>query len=256
MLSMQIVSWNVNGIRASEKSGFLDWLRKEDPDIVCMQETKAKPNQLSYAIRQPEGYHAYWGSAIRPGYSGVALYTKKKPNKIELGIGKKKYDDEGRTIIAHYDDFILFNSYYPNGRHDMTRIPYKLEYYDEIMKMAAKLVKKGKNVILTGDFNTAHTEIDLARPKDNVKNTGFRPEERDKLSELIDSGFVDTFREFTKEGGHYTWWSMRVKARQRNIGWRIDYFLTNTAFMKHVKKSYILLEVMGSDHCPLAIELK
>ena len=253
---MRIVSWNVNGIRASEKSGFLDWLKKESPDIVCMQETKAKPNQLSYAIRQPEGYHAYFASAVRPGYSGVALYTKEKPKKIELGIGIKKYDDEGRTIIAHYDDFILINSYYPNGRHDLSRIPYKLEYYDVLIRLANSYVKKGKNVILTGDFNTAHTEIDLARPKDNVKNTGFRPEEREKLGELIDSGFVDTFRHFTKEGSHYTWWSMRMKARQRNIGWRIDYFLVNKAFMKRVKKSYIAPDVMGSDHCPIILGIK
>lgn len=252
---MRIISWNVNGIRSSEKSGFLEWLRKESPDVLCMQETKAMPKQLSYAIRQPKGYHAYWAAALRPGYSGVALYTKEKP-RVELGIGIKKYDDEGRTIIAHYPDFILFNSYYPNGRHDLSRIPYKLGYYDEIMKKAKSLLRDGKNVILTGDFNTAHTELDLARPKDNEKNTGFRPEEREKLSELMDAGFADAFREFTKGGGHYTWWSQRAGARKRNIGWRIDYFLASKNVLNNAKASYMMPDVMGSDHCPIVLEVR
>ncbi len=253
---MKIVSWNVNGIRACYKKGFLDWLEKEKPDVLCIQETKSKSEQLPEKLRKAKNYYVYWADAVRPGYSGTALFSLRKPAQVEIGIGIKKYDDEGRTIIADYGDFVLFNSYYPNGRHDLSRVGFKLEYYDAIMKKAKQLVDDGRNVILTGDFNTAHKEIDLARPKENEKNTGFLPEERKKIDELIELGFVDTFRVFTKEGGHYTWWSMRTKARERNVGWRLDYFFVNRSFLPRVKASYMLTDVMGSDHCPIVLELK
>ena len=252
---MRILSWNVNGIRAVQKKGFLDWFKKEKPDILCLQETKASVDQLEDALKSVTGYESYWCSAERKGYSGVALYTREKPRSIEYGLGKKEFDNEGRTIVADYGRFILFNIYFPNGGAGNKRVPFKLSFYDHFLKTVEKLRKAGRNIILCGDVNTAHTEIDLARPKENQKNTGFLPEERAWVSTFIERGYVDTFRHFCKEPGHYSWWDYKTSARVRDIGWRIDYFFTNQEFLPKLKKAFILKQVMGSDHCPVGIEI-
>jgi exodeoxyribonuclease-3 len=253
---MKILSWNVNGIRAIEKKGFIDWLHKEDPDILCLQETKAHVEQLSDTLTKPKGYYTYWSSGEKKGYSGVAIYTKKAPKTVAEVLGVKEYDTEGRTLIADYEDFVLFNIYYPNGGQGNKRVPFKMKFYDVFLDVAEKMRKKGRKIIVTGDVNTAHTEIDLARPKENAKNTGFLPEEREWVSKFISHGYVDTFRHFTKDGGHYTWWDYYTGARARDVGWRIDYFFVTENLLPKLKKAFILKDVMGSDHCPVGIELK
>ncbi len=253
---MKLLSFNVNGIRAIEKKGFLNWLEKESPDILALQETKARPEQLNEKILKPDGYQSFWVSAQKKGYSGVALYTKKAPKSVQEGLGIKEFDSEGRTLIADYGDFILFNIYYPNGGAGNMRVPFKMRFYDAFLKYAQKLRQAGRKLIVTGDVNTAHTEIDLARPKQNEKNTGFLPEERAWVSKFIQSGFIDTFRHFIQEGGHYTWWDYKTGARSRDIGWRIDYFFVTENLLPRLKKAYILKEVMGSDHCPIGIEIQ
>jgi exodeoxyribonuclease-3 len=253
---MKILCWNVNGIRAIEKKGFFEWLKKESPDIACLQETKAHPEQLGEHFIKPDGYHSYWSAAEKKGYSGVAIYTKIKPKSVVEGLGIKEFDMEGRTLMADYGDFILFNIYYPNGGAGNKRVPFKMKFYDAFFSKAEKLRKQGKKIIITGDINTAHTEIDLARPKENAKNTGFLPEERAWVSKFINSGYIDTFRHFTKDGGHYTWWDYYTGARARDVGWRIDYFFITENLLPKLEKAFILKDVMGSDHCPISIELK
>jgi exodeoxyribonuclease-3 len=253
---IKILSWNVNGIRAMEKKGFFEWLQKESPDILCLQETKAHPEQLSEKIIKPDGFYSYWSAAEKKGYSGVAIYTKTQPKTVTEGLGIKEFDSEGRTLMADYGDFILFNIYYPNGGEGNKRVPFKMKFYDAFLVKVEKLRKQGKKIIITGDVNTAHTEIDLARPKENVKNTGFLPEEREWVSKFIKCGYVDTFRHFTKDGGHYTWWDYYTGARARDVGWRIDYFFVTENLLPKLTKAFILKEVMGSDHCPIGIQLK
>ncbi len=253
---MKILSWNVNGIRAIEKKGFIEWLHKESPDILCLQETKAHPEQLSETIMKPKGYYTYWSAAEKKGYSGVAIFSKKAPKTVTEGLGIKEFDSEGRTLIADYEDFVLFNIYYPNGGSGNKRVPFKMKFYDAFFTLIEKLRKAGRKIIVTGDINTAHTEIDLARPKENVKNTGFLHEEREWVNKFIKSGYVDTFRHFTKDGGHYTWWDYYTGARARDVGWRIDYFFVTENLLPSLKKAFILKDVMGSDHCPIGIELK
>ena len=254
---MKLITWNVNGLRAVAKKGFHDWLHREKPDILCLQETKAHPSQLEVDLLHHDGYEVYWSSAEKKGYSGVATFSKVKPLVMTEGLNIPKFDCEGRTLIAEYEDFILFNSYYPNGRDDLSRVPYKLEYSDAVLERALKLHKeKKKPIILCGDFNTAHQEIDLARPKENVGSTGFLPIERAWVDKLVSSGFVDIFREFEKGPSHYTWWSFRSAARTRNVGWRIDYFFITPDLKSRVTKAYLQPEVTGSDHCPVVLELK
>ena len=253
---MRILSWNVNGIRAAYKKGFLDWLKKENPDILCIQETKAHPEQLTDDLRNVDGYESYFSSAERKGYSGVAIYTKQKPKKVEHGFGVKKFDSEGRILVAEYPKFVLMSIYYPNGKASAERLKYKMEFYDAFLKFANKLKKQGKNIIVCGDVNTAHKEIDIARPKENEKVSGFLPEERAWIDKFLSNGYLDTFRMFNKEPDNYTWWDMITRARERNVGWRIDYFYVNEEFKKKVKDAFILADVMGSDHCPIGIELK
>jgi exodeoxyribonuclease III len=254
--AMQILSWNINGIRAIWKKGFADWMHKQSPDILCLQETKAHPDQLTEDMLNPNGYQSFWSaSTIKKGYSGVAVYTKKKPKKVSEGLGKDKFDVEGRVLELDFDDFILYNIYFPNGSSGNKRVPYKMEFYDCFQKKVDNQKKKGKKVIITGDVNTAHTEIDLARPKENEKNTGFLPEERKWVDQFIKKGYLDTFRHFNKEPGHYTWWDYKTRARERNIGWRIDYFFVTENLLSKLKKAYILKDVMGSDHCPVGIDL-
>lgn len=252
---MRLISWNVNGIRAVQKKGFLEWFRKESPDILCLQETKAEEAQLDSEIREVPGYQSFWCSAEKKGYSGVALYTRAKPKAVEFGLGRKEFDSEGRTIMADFGDFVLFNIYFPNGGAGNKRVPFKLSFYDFFLKKANRLRKAGRNVVVCGDVNTAHTEIDLARPKENQKNTGFLPEERAWVSKFIGQGYVDTFRHFCKAPGQYTWWDYKTAARERDIGWRIDYFFINAEFLSKLKKAFILKDVTGSDHCPVGIEM-
>ncbi len=253
---MKILSWNVNGIRAVEKKGFVDWLLRENPDILCVQETKASVDQLSENLKSPQGYKTFWSSAQRKGYSGVAVFTKEEPKSVQEGLGKKEFDSEGRTLVLEYEDFILFNVYFPNGSSGNVRVPFKMAFYDEFLKVTEKLRRKDKRLIICGDVNTAHTEIDLARPKENEKNTGFLPEERAWVTKFIASGYIDTFRHFYKNPGHYTWWDYKTGARARDIGWRIDYFFITANLLPKLKSALILKDVLGSDHCPVGIELK
>ena len=255
MKKIRILSWNVNGIRAAYKKGFLDWLKKDQPDILCIQETKARPEQLSDDLLNVEGYHSYFSSAVKKGYSGVAIYSKLEPKSIKNGFGIEKFDSEGRILIAEYADFTLFNIYYPNGKARQERLDYKMEFYDAFLKYADKLKKKGKNIIVCGDVNTAHKEIDIARPKENEKISGFLPMEREWIDKFLSHGYLDTFRMFNQEPDNYTWWDQITRARERNVGWRIDYFYISESLKKKIKDAFIMSDVMGSDHCPIGIEI-
>ena len=256
MDNIRIISWNVNGIRAVHKKGFLDWFNEERPDILCIQETKANRDQLPSELLEIDGYHNYFASAQKKGYSGVALYTKKEPIDIKCGFGIEKFDIEGRVQIADYGDFVLFNIYFPNGKASDERLEYKMEFYDAFLEYANTLRSKGKKLIICGDVNTAHKEIDLARPKENEKISGFLPQERAWIDKLLSKGYVDTLRMYNSEPENYTWWSMRTKARERNVGWRIDYFFASDNIKDNIKDAFIMPEVMGSDHCPIGIDLE
>lgn len=251
----RLFSWNVNGLRAVLKSGFYEWLDQTKPDILCIQESRVLPQELDEAHRNPNGYHSYWHPAVKKGYSGVATYTRKKPREVYT-LGMDCFDCEGRVQVLEFDSYTVINSYWPNSQPNRKRIDYKLEFCDAIQNFCCNLVKAGKNVIICGDFNIAHKEIDLARPKQNQDSPGFLPEERDALTRFLDCGFVDTFRHFTPDPNHYTWWSYRAGARAKNIGWRIDYHCVSAALLPKVKKSVILPEVFGSDHCPIGIEIQ
>lgn len=252
---MKIFSWNVNGVRAIEKKGFLEWIEEEDPDIVCIQETKAKVEQLGSSLIEDHGYHTYWHSAERPGYSGVATFSKVEPYYIQKGLGIDRFDSEGRVLITEHENFLLYNIYFPNGQKDEIRLNYKLDFYDELLPIINEQVDSGSNVIVTGDWNTAHFPIDLARPKENVKTSGFMPIEREKMDQYVNSGWVDTFRHFHQEPERYSWWSYRSGARQRNIGWRIDYFFVNQSFISQIEDANIHENTLGSDHCPVSIKI-
>jgi len=250
-----MLSWNVNGLRAAHKKGFLDWYNKEKPDIMCLQETKAQPEQLPDELREIDGYHVFYSSAERKGYSGVALYTKLKPLNVTNGLGIERFDIEGRTVMAEFENFLLFNIYYPNGKASKERLQYKLDFYDAFLEVVDRLIKKKKNIVICGDVNTAHRAIDLSRPKQNEKVSGFLPEERAWMDKFFEHGFVDTFRVFNDRGEQYTWWDMKSRARNRNVGWRIDYFFTSESLKKNLKSGFIMADVMGSDHCPIGIEI-
>ena len=252
---MKLVSWNVNGIRAVDRKGFFDWFKTEKPDILCIQESKAQPDQFPPHLKNTPGYHVFINSAERKGYSGVATYSKEKPIEVKRGFGIDKFDKEGRVIITKYPDFYLFNIYYPNGKKNKERLDYKLEFYDTFLSYADNLKAEGNNIVVCGDLNTAHKEIDLAHPKQNEKVSGFLPVERAWIDTFLDHGYVDTFRHFNKEPEQYSWWSMRTAARERNVGWRLDYFFVNKEFMKNVKNEYIMKDVRGSDHYSVAIEI-
>ena len=253
---MKILCWNVNGIRAVHKKGFTDWVQQANPDILCLNETKASPEQLPDELVNIPGYKSYFSSSkLKKGYSGVAIYTKQEPVNVSYGYGDSRFDDEGRIIIAEYRDFTLINNYYPNGKASPERLQYKMDFYEAFLNYANALKAAGKRVIICGDFNTAHEEIDLARPKENSKVSGFLPVEREWVTKFIENGYTDTFRVFNKEGGNYSWWDMVTRARDRNVGWRIDYFFITENLQKYLKDAFILQEVMGSDHCPVGIEL-
>jgi exodeoxyribonuclease-3 len=252
--SMRLISWNVNGLRAVADKGFLDILRDLDPDVIALQEIKAQPDQLSEAIKNPDGYHAYWHPAEKKGYAGVCTYTRKQPLNVTVGLGIAEHDREGRVLTLEFDDCYLVNAYFPNAQHGLTRLDYKIKFNNDLLAYLDRL-SKTKTVTVCGDFNVAHKEIDLANPKANVKNPGFTPEERAWMDRFLAAGWVDTFRMFNQEPEQYTWWSYRFNARARNIGWRIDYFCVDTGSKGKVKNAAILKEIMGSDHCPVSLEL-
>ncbi len=254
---MKLYSWNVNGIRAVQKKGFLHWLNEAEPDILGIQETKAHPDQLDDELRQPAGYHAYWAAAERKGYSGTALYTRQEPKSVQIGLGVEDYDNEGRTIVAEYEDFVLIVAYFPNGGRDHSRVPFKMQYKADFLAFCNRLRADGKTVIFCGDVNTAHGEIDLARPKQNEKTTGFLPEERAWIDEVVAQGYIDIFRDLHPNlADAYTWWSLRSGARERNVGWRIDYFFITPDLQDQVVAAELHPLVMGSDHCPISLTLK
>ncbi|MBC7185980.1 MAG: exodeoxyribonuclease III [Calditrichaeota bacterium] len=255
MAVLRMLSWNVNGLRAIIGKGFLDWLAKEQPDVLCLQETKVGLHQLPEALKNLQGYHAFWVAGEKPGYSGVALLSTAAPLSVCSGFGVERFDKEGRTQVADYGEFVLYNVYFPNGKASAERLRYKMEFYEAFLAHVQELLAAGRKVVVCGDVNTAHKEIDLARPKENEKVSGFLPEERAWIDRFLAAGFVDTFRLFTSEGGHYSWWDYKSRARERNVGWRIDYFFVSRNLVAQVRSAFILPEVMGSDHCPVGIEL-
>ena len=252
---MKLISWNVNGVRAVVKKGFLDWLDQAQPDVLCLQETKAHVDQLAAEILTDHGYHTYWHSGERRGYSGVATFCKEEPLYVQEGLGIERYDAEGRVLVTEHENFLLYNIYFPNGQKDNERLQYKLDFYDDLLPIINEQVESGNNVVVTGDWNTAHHPIDLARPKQNVNTSGFMPIEREKLDMYEENGWIDTFRLFHPEGDRYSWWTYRFGARERNVGWRIDYFFVNEGFVDNVEDADIHDEVVGSDHCPVSLEL-
>jgi exodeoxyribonuclease-3 len=251
----KFISWNVNGIRAIEKKGFVQIIREMDPDILALQETKAQPEQLSQNLIDIDGYHSFWHSAERKGYSGVAVYSRQEPLNVYYGIDQKEFDEEGRVLTLEFADFFLVNVYFPNAAHGLKRLDYKLNFNRRLLEFANDLADK-KSVVICGDFNVAHKAIDLKNPKNNVKNPGFTPEERAWMDEFIESGYLDTFRKFHSGPNHYSWWSYRFNARTRDIGWRIDYFCVDKKSVDRVENAAILKDVMGSDHCPVILDFK
>jgi len=251
---MKIISWNVNGLRAVYKRNFLEWLKKTKADIVCLQEIKAQIKELPPDLIKSKNYYSYFNPAVKPGYSGVTVYTKEKPIEVENKLGVERFDQEGRILKLKYPGFSLINVYLPHGGREKENLDYKLKVYKNLLNYLKKI--KNKNLILIGDFNIAHSEIDLARPKDNQNNIMFTREERKEIDKIIKLGFTDTFRKFNNGGGNYTWWPYYLNARQRNLGWRIDYSFTSRKLKNKLKNAFILKNVMGSDHCPIGIEIE
>ncbi len=252
---MPILCWNVNGIRAAQKKGFLDFLKRENPDVLCLQETKAMPEQLDEELIHVEGYTSHFVSAEKKGYSGVAIYTRTKPKSVITGCGAARFDCEGRVIAADYGDFILYNIYFPNGGRGPERVRYKLDFYDHLLEQWQELRSDGRELIICGDFNTAHKEIDVARPAEWSKQSGFLPEERAWLDKITDMGYVDAFRVYNQEPEQYTYWDNFRNNRERNIGWRIDFYMVTEGLMPKVRNAAIYPDIMGSDHCPIELVL-
>jgi exodeoxyribonuclease-3 len=254
---LKLISWNVNGVRAAWKKGFGDWFQKEKADVVCLQETKAQPDQLTPEMLNPLGYHGefHWGE--KKGYSGVATFSKTAPAKVERGFAIPEFDNEGRVLATKHGDITLFNIYFPNGKKDDIRLKFKMDFYESFLKeVIPRYRKRGDDkIVICGDVNTAHKDIDLARPKENRKISGFLPQECAWMDRLIADGFIDTFREYEKGPEHYSWWDQQSRARDRNIGWRIDYFYISTNLRPRLKKAWIQPATMGSEHCPVGIEL-
>jgi len=249
---MKLISWNVNGLRAVLKKDFLDYLAEENPDLLCLQETRCSPDDVEQLW--PVTYTTYWNTAEQKGYSGTVLFTKRRPMEITTGVGVAGHDREGRVLTAEFADFFLVNVYVPNSQRELTRLPYRQQWDRDFLRYLKRLERR-KPVIFCGDLNVAHTEIDLANPNANVRNHGFTIEERDGFSAFLKAGFLDTFREFERGGGHYTWWSQMTGARARNIGWRIDYFLISARLRPRLRSAFIRKDVLGSDHCPVGIEI-
>lgn len=256
MSKLKLISWNVNGIRSVCKKGFWEWLNTEKPDILGLQETKISGDQLTDDMIVPPGYHTFWTHAQKKGYSGVSIFTREKPLSVQEGLGVPEFDSEGRTLVADFGDFVLFNIYYPNGQRSDERLEYKMKFYDAFLQVANDLKNSGKKLVICGDFNTAHKAIDLARPKENQKISGFLPIERAWMDTFVENGYVDTFRAFHPDmTDQYSWWNVRSGARARNVGWRIDYFFVTQNLQDNLSRAFILPEVQGSDHCPVGVEL-
>ncbi len=249
---MKLISWNVNGLRAVLRRNFLDYLAGEDPDVMCLQETRASPDDIEQLWSA--AYTTYWNPAQKPGYSGTALFTKQRPLQVSTGLGLARHDREGRVLTAEFADFFLVNVYVPNSQRELTRLAYRREWDRDFLRYLKRLQRR-RPVVVCGDFNVAHSELDLARPEANGHNHGFTPEERAGFTALVRAGFLDTFREFVSEGGHYTWWSPMPGVRARNVGWRLDYFLISAALRPRLQRAFIRAEVPGSDHCPVGVEL-
>ena len=249
---MKLISWNVNGIRACLNKGFSDFFKEVNADIFCLQETKCQPEQINLEF---EGYTSYWNSAERKGYSGTAIFTKKQPVNVTYGIGIEEHDKEGRIITLEFEDFYLVTNYTPNAKRELERLGYRMIWEDEIRKYLLELNKK-KPVIMCGDLNVAHEEIDLKNPKTNKGNAGFTNEERGKMTELLNAGFIDSYRYLYPEKIEYSWWSYMGHAREKNVGWRIDYFIVSNDFKEKIKDAKIYTEILGSDHCPVGLEIK
>ncbi len=256
MKNLKLISWNVNGIRAVFKKGFIEWFTKESPDFLCLQETKAHEDQLPMDLRLVPDYTSYFSSGEKKGYSGVGVYAKEQTLSFSNKIGKDEFDNEGRTIILEYPEFYLLNIYFPNGQRSHDRVQFKMDFYDQFFKLIKGLEKSGKMIIFCGDVNTAHKDIDLSRPKENSNTSGFLPIERAFLDKLTSNGYVDTFRHFNKEPNNYTWWDVKSRARDRNVGWRIDYFFVDEKHIKNVTEAGIMSDVLGSDHAPIYIKIK
>ena len=254
----RIYSWNINGIRSATQKGFAEWVKKSRAEIVGVQEVRAQPDQVPPEVAAVSRFHQTFTAPERKGYSGVGLFSRRKPDALETSLGEERFDSEGRVQIARFGRLVVANGYFPNGSgkdRDNSRIPYKLDWYAALFDRLQKLRKSGKRVIVMGDFNTAHKPIDLARPKENEKTSGFRPEERAELDRWVAAGWVDTFRAFETGPDHYSWWSQRFGVRARNVGWRIDYIMASPAAMKFVRGGFIRPDVMGSDHCPIGIDV-
>ena len=255
--TIRALSWNVNGLRSVHRKGlFLEWLGRESPDIVCLQETKSIPEQLPMELLQVQGYQAYFSQPERKGYSGVGLYTRLAPHQVSYTFGDGSFDPEGRVIVADYGHFVLFNVYFPNGKSSAQRLEYKMDFYGQFLASVDVLRGQGRSIIICGDVNTAHKEIDLARPKANQNTSGFLPRERAWIDQLINHGYLDVFRTFNDEPGQYTYWDTMTGARDRNVGWRIDYFFVDSAFAPCVEAAFIMADAMGSDHCPVGIDIR
>jgi len=253
---MKLLSWNVNGLRAVYKKNFLEWFKEENADIFCIQETKAHKEQLPEELLKREGYTSHFAEAEKKGYSGVAIWTGIEPLGVTDKINIERFDREGRIIQAEYPEFTLFNIYFPNGKASRERLQYKMDFYETILMRMNELLKQGKEIVICGDVNTAHRAIDLARPKENENTSGFLPEERKWIDRLLKQGFLDSFRLFNSEEGQYSWWDYKTRARERNIGWRIDYFFISNGLKNNLKSAFIQSKILGSDHCPIGIELE
>jgi len=255
---MRVVSWNLNGLRAALGKGFLSWLDSDGADVVGLQEVRALPEQLPAAVREPEGRHAHWCPAERKGYSGVGMLSTREPDEVVVGLGEPEMDAEGRFHMARFGRLRVANVYFPNGsgrNRDNSRIPFKLAFYRRVFDVLGDPLAADRPALVMGDFNTAHREIDLARPRQNVGTSGFRPEEREELDRWLTAGWVDTFRALHPAEVRYSWWSQRRGVREKNVGWRIDHVLANAAAMPHVRRAFVDTHVMGSDHCPVGVEL-
>ncbi|MDO9537012.1 MAG: exodeoxyribonuclease III [Thermoplasmata archaeon] len=252
---MKLVSWNVNGIRAIAKKGFLEWVDAYNPDILCLQETKAWTEQVPKELESPDGYHSFWSKPSKKGYSGVAIFTTHKPKSTSLSLDIEEFDSEGRLVMAEYKDFYLFNVYFPNGRASPERLRYKLAFYDRFLEIIEEIRNQGKSVIFCGDLNTAHKAIDLTHPKANENTSGFLPVERKWMDKVMKLGYIDTFRQFNNSPEKYSWWDYKTAARSRNVGWRLDYFFVSKGLLPNLKGAFILSDIMGSDHCPVGIDL-
>jgi len=253
--TVKIISWNINGINACIRKGLINFIKKENADIYCFQETKSSTERVEEEFLHLKGYQQFWFSAEKKGYSGTLVLSKKKPLAVIKGLGIEKFDSEGRVLALEFDNFFLVNVYFPHSRRGLERIDFKIEFNKELEKFVQKL-RKMKPIIIASDFNVAHKDIDLANPKQNERNAGFTIQERNWFDSFLNLGYIDTLREFNKEGGNYTWWTYRFKARDRNIGWRVDYFVISEELKSKLKSSAILKDVMGSDHAPIKMEMK